>query len=139
MQVGETRAAADPCFIRSQAEGLVAAYLNGHDPLDPAASPLYTDLSGLPPVRVLVGEDEVLLDDSIRFAERAVAAGIDVRLDVWGRHGAWIAIRLWHAGSLDPGTGSHRFFPGRTVRNLHEITTENGGRSRIYEYAWKQC
>lgn len=79
----ETRAAADPYFMRSQAEGLVAAYLNGHDPLDPAASPLYADLSGLPPVRILVGEDEVLLDDSIRFAERAIAAGGDARLDVW--------------------------------------------------------
>lgn len=79
----ETRAAADPYFIRSQAESLVAAYLNGHDPLDPAASPLYADLSGLPPLRVLVGEDEVLLDDSVRFAERAIAAGVDARLDIW--------------------------------------------------------
>jgi acetyl esterase/lipase len=35
------------------------------------------------PIRVQVGEDEVLLDDSQRFVERAVAAGIDARLDVW--------------------------------------------------------
>jgi len=61
----------------------VRAYLNGHDAGDPFASPLLGDLRGLPPLRVHVGEDEVLLDDSIRFVERAVAAGVDARLDVW--------------------------------------------------------
>jgi acetyl esterase/lipase len=40
-------------------------------------------LAGLPPIRVHVGDDEVLLDDSVRFVERANAAGVDVRLDVW--------------------------------------------------------
>jgi monoterpene epsilon-lactone hydrolase len=79
----QTRAEADPLFVREQAEGLIQAYLNGHDPMDPAASPLYGNFTGLPPIRVLVGEDEVLLDDSQRFVERAVAAGIDARLDVW--------------------------------------------------------
>jgi epsilon-lactone hydrolase len=38
---------------------------------------------GLPPVRVHVGDDEVLLDDSRRYVERAVAAGVDAKLDVW--------------------------------------------------------
>jgi monoterpene epsilon-lactone hydrolase len=79
----QTRAEADPLFVREQAEGLIQAYLNGHDPKDPAASPLYGDFTGLPPIRLQVGEDEVLLDDSQRFVERAVAAGIDARLDVW--------------------------------------------------------
>ena len=37
----------------------------------------------LPPLRVHVGNEEVLLDDSIRLAEQAAAAGVDVRLDVW--------------------------------------------------------
>jgi acetyl esterase/lipase len=79
----QTRAEADPLFVREQAEGLIQAYLNGHDPKDPLASPLYGDFAGLPPVRVQVGDDEVLLDDSLRFVERAVAAGVDARLDVW--------------------------------------------------------
>jgi epsilon-lactone hydrolase len=47
------------------------------------ASPLYGNLSGLPPIRIHVGDDEVLLDDSRRYVERAVAAGVDARLDVW--------------------------------------------------------
>ena len=79
----ETRAEADPYFTRSQAAGLVAAYLGETDPKNPLASPLYGDLSGLPPIRVHVGDDEVLLDDSRRYVERAVAAGVDAGLDVW--------------------------------------------------------
>jgi len=79
----ETRAEADPYFTKSQAAGLVASYLSGTDPKNPLASPLYGDLSGLPPIRVQVGDDEVLLDDSRRYVERAVAAGVDAELDVW--------------------------------------------------------
>lgn len=79
----ETRAAADPYFVRSQAAELVGSYLGGHDPADPLASPLYGKLAGLPPIRVHVGNDEVLLDDSLRYVERAVASGVDGRVDVW--------------------------------------------------------
>jgi acetyl esterase/lipase len=79
----QSRAQADPYFVREQVEELVNAYLNGHDPTDPVASPLYGALAGLPPIRVQVGDDEVLLDDSLRYIERAVAAGVDAKLDVW--------------------------------------------------------
>src|SRR5712691_3482902 len=79
----ETRAEADPYFTKSQVAGLVASYLGDTDPKNPLASPLYGDLSGLPPIRVHVGDDEVLLDDSRRYVARAVAAGVDARLDVW--------------------------------------------------------
>jgi monoterpene epsilon-lactone hydrolase len=79
----QTRAEADPLFVREQAEGLLQAYLNGHDPKDPVASPLYGNFVGLPPLRVHVGDDEVLLDDSLRLVCGAVASGIDGRLDVW--------------------------------------------------------
>jgi monoterpene epsilon-lactone hydrolase len=79
----ETRAEADPFFTKSQAAGLIASYLGHADPKNPLASPLYGDLSGLPPIRVHVGDDEVLLDDSRRYVERAVVAGVDAELDVW--------------------------------------------------------
>jgi epsilon-lactone hydrolase len=78
-----TRAGADPYFTLPQAAELVRSYLDGHRPEDPFASPLYADLKGLPPIRVHVGSDEVLLDDSVRLVERAVAQGVDARLDVW--------------------------------------------------------
>src|SRR5256712_5973401 len=68
----QTRAEADPYFTKSQVAGLVASYLGETDPTNPLASPLYGDLSGLPPIRVHVGDDEVLLYDSRRYVMRAV-------------------------------------------------------------------
>src|SRR2546426_7903512 len=55
----ETRAEADPYFTKSQVAGLVASYLGPTDPKNPLASPLYGDVTGLPPIRVHVGDDEV--------------------------------------------------------------------------------
>jgi acetyl esterase/lipase len=79
----DTRADADPLFTRSQVAGLVHSYLGDTDPKNPLASPLYGDLSGLPPLRIHVGDGEVLLDDSRCYVERAVAAGVDARVDIW--------------------------------------------------------
>lgn len=79
----ETRSEADPYFVRPQVEGLVRSYLGDTDPKNPLASPLYGNLAGLPPISIHVGDDEVLLDDSRRYFERAVAAGVNARLDVW--------------------------------------------------------
>jgi acetyl esterase/lipase len=58
-------------------------YLAGQDPRHPHASPLYADLAGLPPLLIQVGDAEVLLDDSTRFAARTEGAGVDVTLEVW--------------------------------------------------------
>ncbi|HET9401868.1 MAG TPA: alpha/beta hydrolase [Candidatus Acidoferrales bacterium] len=79
----ETRADADPLFTRPQVAELVHSYLGSADARDPLASPLYGRYSGMPPIRIHVGDDEVLLDDSLRYVERAVAAGVDARADVW--------------------------------------------------------
>src|SRR5712672_1238850 len=79
----ETRADADPLFTRPQVAELVRSYLGSADAKHPLASPLHSQLAGMPPVRIHVGDDEVLLDDSLRYVERAVAAGVDARADVW--------------------------------------------------------
>jgi acetyl esterase/lipase len=79
----ETRADADPLFTRPQVAELVHSYLGSADAKHPLASPLYGRFSGMPSARIYVGDDEVLLDDSLRFVERAVAAGVDARADVW--------------------------------------------------------
>ena len=74
----------DPEFIARAAR----AYA-GHRPLDdPGISPLFDDLSGLPPLLIQTGRIEVLLDDSVRLADRADAAGVDVTLD--------LADGMWH-------------------------------------------
>ena len=79
----QTRADADPLFTRPQVAELVHSYLGSADARHPLASPLYGRHSGMPATRIHVGDDEVLLDDSLRFVERAVAAGVDARADVW--------------------------------------------------------
>ena len=72
------RAAADPVLGPEFLDNAVRLVTAGVDPRDAAVSPLYADLSGLPPLLIHCGEDEMLLDDSVRLAERAKAAGVDV-------------------------------------------------------------
>ncbi len=57
-------------------------YAGNNDPGLPYISPLYGDLHRLPPLLIHVGSDEILRDDSIRFAEKAKQAGVDVTLNV---------------------------------------------------------
>jgi monoterpene epsilon-lactone hydrolase len=73
----------DPMLNRTQLGKMAHDYLAGRDPRTPLASPLYADLTDLPPLLVHVGTREVLLDDSRRLAERARAAGVAVTLGVW--------------------------------------------------------
>ncbi len=60
-----------------------SAYLAGSDARAPAVSPIFADMSGLPPLLVQVGSHEILLDDSLRLVERAKADGVAVQLEVW--------------------------------------------------------
>jgi acetyl esterase/lipase len=69
-----------------------ATYLAGADPRHPYASPLYADLRGLPPILIHVGDAEVILDDSTRFAAKARAEGVDVTLEIWAE-----MPHVWHA------------------------------------------
>jgi monoterpene epsilon-lactone hydrolase len=80
------------------AAGLAAdarLYAGGEELTNPYVSPLFADLHGLPPRLIQVGDDEVLLDDSIRLADAARSAGVTVTLQVW-QH-------LWHVWHLYAG------------------------------------
>ncbi|MFF1823564.1 alpha/beta hydrolase fold domain-containing protein [Kribbella sp. NPDC058245] len=74
----------DAFFHRDLVLGLVAMHLgpNG-SPRDPFANPLYGDLTGLGPIYIQVGGDEVLLDDAGLLAAAAEKAGVEVRVDVF--------------------------------------------------------
>ncbi|MPM12839.1 Monoterpene epsilon-lactone hydrolase [bioreactor metagenome] len=58
-------------------------YCGKNDPENPWISPLYGDLKGLPPIIIQVGDYEIMLDDSIQFANKAKEAGVDMTLHVW--------------------------------------------------------
>ncbi|MGH8998335.1 MAG: alpha/beta hydrolase, partial [Acidimicrobiia bacterium] len=79
-----TRSDVDPIVQRELVLTLAAAYLGeGKDPKStPLASPLYADLAGLPPMLIVVGDAETLLDDSIRLEAKILDAGGWVELDV---------------------------------------------------------
>ncbi len=79
----DTRAEDDPLLTREMLSKTAASYLNGHDPRDPLASPLYGSFDGLPPILLHVGMSEVLLDDARRYGEKARAAGADATVHVW--------------------------------------------------------
>jgi len=79
----DTNAESDKLFSRASAEEAAPAYLGGADPMNPIASPLFGDWDGAPPLLILVGGAEVLLDDSRKLADVAKAAGVDVTLSVY--------------------------------------------------------
>ncbi|WP_251550710.1 alpha/beta hydrolase [Neobacillus muris] len=79
----ETRAAADPWLTPEQTRSAPALYIQDLDPKNPIVSPIYADLSGLPPMLVHVGNDEILLSDSVRLVDRVRAAGGEASLKVW--------------------------------------------------------
>jgi len=79
----DTKAGLDPIFTRESLGHLSAHYLAGQHPNQPLLSPaLRADLTGFPPTLLQAGTNEVLLDDSTRFAARARDAGADVILDI---------------------------------------------------------
>ena len=77
-----TNADRDPMLVASEVPRLAAIYLDGADPRDPYASPLYGDPRGLPPTLIQAGGDEILRDDAVRMAEKMKAAGCDVELQI---------------------------------------------------------
>ena len=78
-----TKAEEDPLIDKEMVDTMAAAYLGNRSRTIPLASPYYADLRGLPPLLMQVGGAEVLLDDSIRTAERAREAGVDVTFKIW--------------------------------------------------------
>jgi epsilon-lactone hydrolase len=79
----DTKADVDPMCSREGLSEMAAAYAGGHALRSPLVSPVHADLAGLPPLLIHVGTAETLLDDSVRLAERARAAGVEVHLEAW--------------------------------------------------------
>ena len=78
----KTKADVDPVITEAAVRVRADDYLGGADPRDPAISPVYGSLAGLPPLLIQAGSHEILLDDAIRLAARAARDDVAVTLDV---------------------------------------------------------
>lgn len=85
------QARADPVLTPATLNSWASLYMGNLDRREPLASPLYADPSGLPPILIQVGKDEILLDDSVRFTELARKAGVSVDLELWPG-----MMHIWH-------------------------------------------
>jgi acetyl esterase/lipase len=100
----KTRADKDPWFDAANMPEMVRRYCGDRKPTAPLISPLYGELSGLPPLLIQVGDHETLLSDSMRMAERLSEAGVEVELQVWPD--------MWHV---------FQYFVGQMPESLRAI------------------
>jgi len=73
----------DPLLKQSILEVYASYYISSDKATNPYISPLHADLRGLPPIHLQSGGNEILMDDSIRFCEKAQLAGVDATLITW--------------------------------------------------------
>jgi acetyl esterase/lipase len=89
-----SKADIDPYVTKEELLKWARAYMGDSDLRTPLASPLYADLSGLPPMLIQAGTAEILLDDAIRMADRARKDGVDITLNT-----AEDMCHVWHVFS----------------------------------------
>jgi acetyl esterase/lipase len=99
----DTKREADPLLSRELLQPRVADYTAGQDAGLGLISPVFADLSGLPPLIIQGGSHEVLLDDAIRLARQAATADVAVTLDI--TPGVPHVFQIFHA-TLDEGAGA---------------------------------
>lgn len=63
----------------------------------PEVSPYFADFTGFPPLFFQAGSSELLRDEAMRAAEKAHAAGVDVKLELWPR-----AVHVFQAADFLP-------------------------------------
>ena len=81
----DTKRAVDPLMSRENLQSRVSDYTSGQDAALGLISPIFADLSGLPPLIIQAGTHEVLLDDAVRLARQAAIADVEVTLDITAR------------------------------------------------------
>ena len=89
----QTKAKYDPMFTTNMPKDSAKNYVpEGVKKTDPYISPLYGSFNNLPRTLILVGENEILLDDSRLFAQKANESGVDIEIDIWPNmfHDWWL-------------------------------------------------
>jgi len=78
----DSKSELDPLLSREALQPRVTDYVSGQDTALGLISPIFADLSGLPPLIIQAGTHEVLLDDAVRLAQQAATADVEVTLDI---------------------------------------------------------
>lgn len=93
----------EPLLSRQWIDKAARLYCGAASRSNPLVSPIHGDLSGLPPMLIQVGSEEILMNDSQRLAEAAKRDGIDVKLEIY--NSLWHVFQV-HAGQLDRATNA---------------------------------
>ena len=89
----KTCAEKDPLCFKEDLQVDTSDYIGTESPDNPLISPVYGDIKGFPPLLIQVGTDEILLSDSVRFADKAKEGQVNVQLSVW--EGMWHVFQAW--------------------------------------------
>ena len=113
----------DLWFTRRHLEIWAGYYAAGADRRSPYVSPVFADVSGLPPLLLLVGQDELLLDDALRVRNAATSAGTDVRVHIGkGMQHDWPLTLPWLDESRLAWSAMRNFVEERAAANAGEKT-----------------
>lgn len=123
----ENRQHSDPYLRRDAIDLFVKHYCQEASPGHPLISPLFADLQGLPPLFIQAGNDEILLDDSVRLAENARLAGVDVDITVWPH--------MWHVWQFFIHLLPESRRANRDIVNFIKNTFNQETERKTYEYS----
>ena len=113
----------DRWLSREHLETWARHYVGIADPRSPYLSPVFADLSGLPPLLLLAGRDEVLLDDTLRVQAAATRAGTDARVLVGhGMQHDWPLALPWLDESRDAWEAIRRFVEEHSPRSQPAVS-----------------
>lgn len=90
----QTKAELDPVLTREYIEEMIRVYAGEAKRTDPMISPLFGDFKGFPSTYIQVGENEILLSDSLRLHRALVDANVPVRMDRFSG--------MWHVFQMCP-------------------------------------
>jgi acetyl esterase/lipase len=110
----------EPLLSRRWIDKAARLYCGPESRSNPLVSPVCGDLSGLPPMLIQVGSDEILMNDAQRLADLAKKQGVDARLEVF--NSLWHVFQI-HAGQLDRATAAVDG-AGEFIRQHQEIEEE---------------
>lgn len=89
-----SRAEIDPVLNASYLQEMTGHYAAGQDLTEPGISPLFGSFEGFPPVYIQVGNNEILLDDSVMLYKKLLKANVSVKMDVFKG--------MWHVFQMSP-------------------------------------